>query len=124
LANALSITLVICGAAIGLAALVHDLSVALNALLGFVIVIAEGAVRIFRPSLHATYARRAAHQLAHAIRLLEVGSIEPGEFVAAAERTITQEQAREDALENPSQQNSPEPAPSTPDAGPGWASAS
>jgi hypothetical protein len=72
--NAISIALISTGSAVGLTGLGGYFPVQLSAVLGFAVVVLEGASRVFKPLCHAVHARQAAHALEHQLRLFAVGA--------------------------------------------------
>jgi Protein of unknown function (DUF4231) len=72
--NTISVALITAGSAVGLTGVVGELSVQLGALLGFTVVVLEGASRVFRPACRAVHARQATHALEHELRLFVVGA--------------------------------------------------
>jgi len=74
LSNAISIALITAGSAVGLTGVAGDLSGRLSALLGFAVVVLEGASRVFKPMCRAVHARQATHALEHQFRLFAVSA--------------------------------------------------
>jgi hypothetical protein len=74
LSNAISIALITAGSAVGLTGVAGDLSGRLSALLGFAVVVLEGASRVFKPMCRAVHARQTSHALGHQFRLFAVSA--------------------------------------------------
>jgi hypothetical protein len=72
--NTISIALISTGSAVGLTGVGGHFPVQISAVLGFAVVVLEGASRVFKPLCHAVHARQATHALEHQLRLFAVGA--------------------------------------------------